>query len=190
MADVTERVGEIEARAREARPGEIDMGALSPFNDWSAEDAYRDGFKQGVYEQACETLEVIDACRTLQRERDAASAEAGRLREALEVERADLMRRTDGSTHYDGCEAFHPKCAALRRINAALSAPGQPQEPAAEAESAMLTVAGQRFRCECKCDVFTKIGGLRYRCNACGAEYQGEKAAPGQARDASEGGGA
>ncbi len=35
-------------------------------------------------------------------------------------------------------------------------------------------VGGVPYRCECGCNVFTKIGAYRYSCNACPAIYEGE----------------
>jgi len=39
----------------------------------------------------------------------------------------------------------------------------------------MCFINGKSFRCECGCNVFTKVGDLKYRCNACEARYTGEK---------------
>ena len=41
-------------------------------------------------------------------------------------------------------------------------------------EQVMPTIDGIPFRCDCGCNVFTKIGEYQYRCNACRVEYQGE----------------
>lgn len=41
-------------------------------------------------------------------------------------------------------------------------------------EQVMPKVGGKSFRCDCGCNVFTKIGEYRYECNACTARYQGE----------------
>jgi hypothetical protein len=41
-------------------------------------------------------------------------------------------------------------------------------------EQVMPKIGGKSFRCDCGCNVFTKIGEYRYRCNACRIEYQGE----------------
>lgn len=41
-------------------------------------------------------------------------------------------------------------------------------------EQVMPKVGGKSFRCDCGCNVFTKIGEYRYRCNACRTAYQGE----------------
>ena len=41
-------------------------------------------------------------------------------------------------------------------------------------EQVMPKVGGKSFRCDCGCNVFTKIGVYRYKCNACRAIYQGE----------------
>lgn len=41
-------------------------------------------------------------------------------------------------------------------------------------EQVMPKVGGKSFRCDCGCNVFTKIGDYRYECNACTARYQGE----------------
>jgi len=41
-------------------------------------------------------------------------------------------------------------------------------------EQVMLTVNGQRFRCVCNCNVFTKLADGTYKCNACKAQYSGE----------------
>jgi hypothetical protein len=39
-------------------------------------------------------------------------------------------------------------------------------------ESATLTVGGNRFHCDCLCNVFTRFGNM-YRCNACRTIYGG-----------------
>lgn len=47
--------------------------------------------------------------------------ERGKLLAALKAEVADLLDRNRGSTHWVGCEAEHPKCAALMRMQAAIA---------------------------------------------------------------------
>lgn len=43
---------------------------------------------------------------------------------------------------------------------------------------AMLTIKGERFTCECKCNVFkeleSKNGVVLYSCNGCGTMYEGQ----------------
>lgn len=48
------------------------------------------------------------------------------------------------------------------------------KEPEPLGEQVMPRVDGKPFRCDCQCNVFAAIGPLRYRCNSCGVEYQGE----------------
>lgn len=47
--------------------------------------------------------------------------ERGKLLAALKAEVADLLDRNRGSTHWDGCEDAHPKCSALKRMQAAIA---------------------------------------------------------------------
>lgn len=54
---------------------------------------------------------------------DALHDEIARLKAALEFERQELVRRSEHSTHWDGCEKDHPMCAAIKRISKALSPP-------------------------------------------------------------------
>ena len=46
-----------------------------------------------------------------------------KFRTALEFERDELIRRTAGSTHWEGCALDHPLCASLKRIATMLSLP-------------------------------------------------------------------
>lgn len=46
-------------------------------------------------------------------------------------------------------------------------------------EQVMPRVDGKPFRCDCGCNVFTKIGSLHYQCNSCEARWKGEAAAKG-----------
>ena len=41
---------------------------------------------------------------------------------------------------------------------------------------AMIYLGGSKdtFRCECRCNVFTRLGGRKYRCNSCNATYTAE----------------
>jgi len=38
-----------------------------------------------------------------------------------------------------------------------------------------MNVSKRSFRCDCSCNVFTKIGTFKYKCNSCDAVYTGEK---------------
>lgn len=56
------------------------------------------------------------------------TAELARLRErmeryekAIQTEINTITKALTGSTHYEGCEEHHPRCAALKRLTAALS---------------------------------------------------------------------
>lgn len=40
-------------------------------------------------------------------------------------------------------------------------------------QDTMLKVDGKPFRCECGCNVFTKVSDVRYECNACEQLYEG-----------------
>lgn len=44
-----------------------------------------------------------------------------RLMACLRAEVADLKSRMFGSTHWQGCEEAHPKCAALKRMQNAIA---------------------------------------------------------------------
>jgi hypothetical protein len=46
-----------------------------------------------------------------------------RAEEALRVELNELLKRSEGRTHYPGCEKEHPMCAAIGRIRAAIPQP-------------------------------------------------------------------
>ena len=41
-------------------------------------------------------------------------------------------------------------------------------------DQVMCRINGKYFRCECGCNVFTKLGEFKYKCNSCNATYSGE----------------
>jgi len=44
-----------------------------------------------------------------------------------------------------------------------------------ETGDCIIKIDGKTFRCECGCNVFRRIGELRYECNSCRATFTGEK---------------
>ncbi len=63
--------------------------------------------------------------------------------------------------------------AAMESIGPALDYLGRDDAATAECpETVMPRVNGKPFRCECGCNVFTKLDNF-YRCNACSLEYEG-----------------
>lgn len=55
---------------------------------------------------------------------------------------------------------------------------GIPPTGPARGSQTMLTVGGSPFKCQCGCNVFTRIGTDKYRCNGCQSEYEEDLPTP------------
>jgi hypothetical protein len=94
-----------------------------------------------------------------------------------------------GVWRFDGDDAICGQCGARwpkSKLSGAapIEAPGKGDDDyatkvrRAQENSTMLFVGGSResYRCDCGANVFTKLGGQRYRCNGCKVSFSGEPA--------------